>query len=143
MPRWLHGRRRLDGRRHAVVCFERTLKAIAQLGRRLAGDRQVTETRAALTEAAIAVLRESGFASASARRIAQRAGCNQALVFYHFGSVNDLLVAALEDADRADRRGPDRVRDGPRRGPRDRADRDDQRRAVRARARRAGRGLPG
>jgi AcrR family transcriptional regulator len=57
----------------------------------------VTETRGALIEAAIAVLRESGFAGASARRIAQRAGCNQALVFYHFGSVNDLLVAALEE----------------------------------------------
>src|ERR1700748_393954 len=57
----------------------------------------MTQTRAALVEAAIAVLRESGFASASARRIAQRAGCNQALVFYHFGSVNDLLLAALDD----------------------------------------------
>jgi len=57
----------------------------------------VGDTRAALVEAAIAVLRESGFASASARRIAQRAGCNQALVFYHFGSVNDLLIGALEE----------------------------------------------
>src|SRR5579862_3851239 len=56
-----------------------------------------SDTRAALIEAAIAVLGESGFAGASARRIAQRADCNQALVFYHFGSVNDLLVAALED----------------------------------------------
>ena len=55
------------------------------------------DTRTALVEAAIAVLRESGFAGASARRIAQRAGCNQALVFYHFGSVSDLLVAALEE----------------------------------------------
>ena len=57
----------------------------------------MADTRDALIEAAIAVLRESGFASASARRIAQRAGCNQALVFYHFGTVNDLLVAALEE----------------------------------------------
>ena len=55
------------------------------------------DTRAALIEAAIAALRESGFAGASARRIAQRAGCNQALVFYHFGSVNELLIAALEE----------------------------------------------
>ena len=55
------------------------------------------DTRAMLIEAAIAALRESGFAGASARRIAQRAGCNQALVFYHFGSVNDLLIAALEE----------------------------------------------
>ena len=57
----------------------------------------MSDAKGALTEAAIAVLRESGFAGASARRIAQRAGCNQALVFYHFGSVNDLLIAALEE----------------------------------------------
>ena len=25
------------------------------------------------------------------------AGCNQALIFYHFGSVPDLLIAALEE----------------------------------------------
>ena len=55
------------------------------------------DTRTELIAAAIEVLRESGFSAASARKIAQRAGCNQALVFYHFGSVNDLLVAALED----------------------------------------------
>ena len=57
----------------------------------------MSDSKGALIEAAIDVLRESGFAGASARRIAQRAGCNQALVFYHFGSVNDLLVAALEE----------------------------------------------
>ena len=55
----------------------------------------MTDTRAALVAAAIDTLRESGFAAASARRIAQRAGCNQALVFYHFGTVNDLLMAPL------------------------------------------------
>src|SRR5579871_2601774 len=55
------------------------------------------DTRAALIRAAIDTLREDGFAATSARRIAQRAGCNQALVFYHFGSVHDLLLAALED----------------------------------------------
>jgi AcrR family transcriptional regulator len=59
--------------------------------------RRPGETRAALIEGAIVTLREAGFAGASARQIAQRAGCNQALVFYHFGSVNDLLVAALND----------------------------------------------
>jgi len=57
----------------------------------------VRDTRAALIAAAIDTLRESGFAAASARRIAARAGCNQALIFYHFGSITDLLLAALED----------------------------------------------
>lgn len=57
----------------------------------------MADTRALLIGAAADALREDGFAAASARRIAQRAGCNQALVFYHFGSVHDLLLAALED----------------------------------------------
>jgi AcrR family transcriptional regulator len=53
--------------------------------------------RAALVDAAIDALREVGFAGASAREISARAGCSQALVFYHFGSVNDLLLAALDE----------------------------------------------
>lgn len=55
------------------------------------------EVRAALIAAAIDALRETGFAGASAREIAGRAGCSQALVFYHFGSVTDLLLAALDE----------------------------------------------
>jgi AcrR family transcriptional regulator len=55
------------------------------------------DTRAALIAAAEAALRDVGFARASAREIARRADCNQALVFYHFGSVTDLLLAALDD----------------------------------------------
>src|SRR5271165_5879129 len=55
------------------------------------------EVKAALVAAAIEVLRESGFARASAREIAGHAGYSQALVFYHFGSVNDLLLAALDE----------------------------------------------
>ena len=54
------------------------------------------ETRAALVEAAVAALRENGFAGASAREIAQRSGCNQALIFYHFGTVSNLHLAALD-----------------------------------------------
>jgi AcrR family transcriptional regulator len=55
------------------------------------------EVRSALVTAAIGALREAGFAGASAREIAGRAGCSQALVFYHFGSVSDLLLAALDE----------------------------------------------
>jgi AcrR family transcriptional regulator len=55
------------------------------------------DVRAALVAAAIEALREAGFAGASAREIAGRAGCSQALVFYHFGSVSDLLLAALDE----------------------------------------------
>ena len=52
--------------------------------------------RASLIAAAIETVREEGFVGASARAIAGRAGVNSATVFYHFGSVNDLLLAALD-----------------------------------------------
>lgn len=42
----------------------------------------------------LVVLRENGIAGISARSIAQRAGVNQALVFYHYGSVTQLLDSA-------------------------------------------------
>lgn len=58
---------------------------------------QSADVRRALVTAAIDALRETGYAGASAREIARRAGCSQALVFYHFGSVNDLLLAALDE----------------------------------------------
>jgi AcrR family transcriptional regulator len=43
------------------------------------------------------LLRHEGFAAATARAIAARAGCNQGLVFYYFGSVVDLLLVALDE----------------------------------------------
>ena len=55
-----------------------------------------SETRQALIRAAVDALKEVGYGGASAREIARRAGCNQSLVFYHFGSVANLLVAALD-----------------------------------------------
>src|SRR6478609_12056162 len=54
-------------------------------------------TRRALVDAAIESLRFDGFAGASARAIATRAGVNPGLIFYHFGSVADLLLAALAE----------------------------------------------
>jgi AcrR family transcriptional regulator len=60
------------------------------------GDPRSTATKQALVEAAIETLKSQGFSGASARAIAGRAGCNQALVFYHFGSVVNLLLAALD-----------------------------------------------
>src|ERR1700723_139243 len=55
-----------------------------------------SDTRRALVDAAVDVLRHDGFAAATARSIAERAGCNQGLVFYHFGSVVNLLLAAMD-----------------------------------------------
>jgi AcrR family transcriptional regulator len=66
------------------------------------GSARSADTRRLLVEAAIETLKQEGYAGASARAIADRAGSNQGLVFYHFGSVANLLLAAL-DAVSADR----------------------------------------
>lgn len=70
----------------------------AKAGRRSQGvpaSRSAGGTQEQLVTAAFETLRADGFSQASARAIAGRAGCNPALIFYYFSSVNDLLVAAL------------------------------------------------
>ncbi|MFE6028667.1 TetR/AcrR family transcriptional regulator [Streptomyces niveus] len=52
------------------------------------------DTRTKLLEGALRTLTEQGIARTSARTIATAAGVNQALIFYHFGSVDELLGAA-------------------------------------------------
>ncbi|MEU0254453.1 TetR/AcrR family transcriptional regulator [Streptomyces sp. NPDC006184] len=52
------------------------------------------ETKSKLLEGALRTLTEQGIARTSARTVAAAAGVNQALVFYHFGSVDELLAAA-------------------------------------------------
>jgi AcrR family transcriptional regulator len=53
-------------------------------------------TRARIVQAAIETLQREGYAGTSARAIASTGGFNQALIFYHFGSVRDVLIAALD-----------------------------------------------
>jgi AcrR family transcriptional regulator len=50
-------------------------------------------TRTRILEAALAALRDEGIAGISARTIARYGDFNQALIFYHFGSVDALLIA--------------------------------------------------
>jgi AcrR family transcriptional regulator len=59
------------------------------------------DTKQKLLDGALAAVRQHGVAGVSARTIAAAAGVNQALVFYHFGSVDDLLAAACDAATRA------------------------------------------
>lgn len=58
----------------------------------------MSDTRGRLLAAAADVVREQGAWEASARTIAARAEVNQALVFYHFGSVAALVDAACRAA---------------------------------------------
>ena len=60
------------------------------------GSSRSAATRTKLIEAAIETLKTEGFAGSSARAIAERAGLNQGLIFYHFDSVANLLLAALD-----------------------------------------------
>lgn len=53
-----------------------------------------SDTRDRLERAALVAIREDGIAGLSARSIAGRAGVNQALIFYHYGGVFDLLDQA-------------------------------------------------
>jgi AcrR family transcriptional regulator len=60
------------------------------------GTKRGAATRQLLVEAAVETLKDHGYAGASARVIAERAGVNQGLIFYHFDSVIGLLLAALD-----------------------------------------------
>ncbi|MHB8657294.1 MAG: TetR/AcrR family transcriptional regulator [Solirubrobacteraceae bacterium] len=56
----------------------------------------LTGTKLQIVEAALESLKANGFAGSSARAIAHVGGFNQALIFYHFGSVQNALLAALD-----------------------------------------------
>ena len=58
------------------------------------------ETRAKIVDATLATLHEHGIVGASARAIAREGDFNQALIFYHFGSVDEAIVAAVTELSR-------------------------------------------
>ncbi len=66
------------------------------------------ETRDRIIDAALETVRVEGLVGTSARAIARTGDFNQALVFYHFGSIEDLLLEALR---RANDRRVERFRD--------------------------------
>ncbi len=53
------------------------------------------ETQRQLMDAALEVVGTKGIEGATARAIANVAGVNQSLIFYHFGSVTQLLIEAI------------------------------------------------
>ena len=59
------------------------------------GPAVISETAERIVDATIALLREEGASALSTRNITQRANVNQALVHYHFGSMELLMVAVL------------------------------------------------
>jgi len=70
-------------------------------GRRPTSQMTGEETRSRIIAAAVGTLNEDGITGASARTIAKRGAFNQALIFYHFGSVEGLLLAtALSEGEK-------------------------------------------
>lgn len=59
--------------------------------------------RATLLDAAEALIREEGYAAATARRIASRVGLKHQVIFYYFGSQDELLLEVLRRATHAHR----------------------------------------
>ena len=59
------------------------------------------DTKTRIIEATIATIKEEGMAGTSARAIARHGDFNQALIFYHFGSIEDLLHATMQHTSNA------------------------------------------
>ena len=53
-------------------------------------------TRQRIVDAALATLKSEGITGTSARAIARTGGFNQALIFYHFGGVHEVLLAGID-----------------------------------------------
>ena len=69
-------------------------------------------TRAKIIAAALDTLHEEGIVGTSARSIAARGGFNQGLIFYHFGGINELLLAAVDElSHRREERYRERLKD--------------------------------
>lgn len=54
------------------------------------------DARTRLMEATAHIMREEGYAAATSRRVAARAGVRSALVYYYFPTMDDLFVAVLQ-----------------------------------------------
>src|SRR5690606_39888846 len=67
--------------------------------RRLA-DADSGETKAKILDAAFRRLAQEGYAALSVREIARDAGVNHALINYHFGSKDQLVIEVLDAANR-------------------------------------------
>jgi AcrR family transcriptional regulator len=63
-------------------------------------DASLGETETKILEAAFRRLAEEGYAALSVREIAKDAGVNHALINYHFGSKDQLVIAVLDHANR-------------------------------------------
>ena len=57
--------------------------------------------RERLMEATAQIMRDEGYAAATSRRVAARAGVRSALVYYYFPTMDDLFLAVLRSGSEA------------------------------------------
>jgi AcrR family transcriptional regulator len=57
--------------------------------------RPAEESKVRLIEAAVEIIRSEGYGALSARRLAEKVGLKRQIVHYHFGTVEDLLLAVV------------------------------------------------
>lgn len=60
------------------------------------GSAEASKTRTAILDAAERLMLEDGYAAVSSRRVADQAGVNSALVYYYFGTMDDLFIALFQ-----------------------------------------------
>jgi AcrR family transcriptional regulator len=85
------------GRTLNSYCMNSTSRAVDAKGKSPdTTSEALTGTKLKIVEAALRTLKSHGFAGSSARAIAAEGDFNQALIFYHFGSVRVLLLAVLD-----------------------------------------------
>lgn len=68
----------------------------ARAGRKRGGESVGAQARTAIVDAAVACLATDGFSATSARAVAERAGIAPGGVFYHYGSMDELLAVVFE-----------------------------------------------
>src|ERR1051326_1463853 len=73
---------------------ENALPACRGRGRPV-GDRDAKRTE--LLGAAISVIAQDGFAGASLRKVAERAGCSTGTVSYYFANKEEMMAAVIEN----------------------------------------------
>ncbi|HMJ15363.1 MAG TPA: helix-turn-helix domain-containing protein [Polyangiaceae bacterium] len=80
---------------------ERTARGATAIGAsNEVGEAGPGETEAKILAAAFRRLAQEGYAALSIREIAKDAGVNHALINYHFGSKDQLVIAVLDEANR-------------------------------------------
>jgi AcrR family transcriptional regulator len=60
------------------------------------GGEESAKTRSAILDATVRIMRDEGYAAVSSRKVALAAGLKSQLVYYHFGTMDELFLAVFQ-----------------------------------------------